>query len=685
MERTQPVVPAARSARAPLVVAGLVAGVVAAALATLSTSQALVLLGLPDPGVLTTYGLPAVRAIGEVAAVIAIGSVLLAAFLVPPQRSGVLDVDGYRAVRTASTAAAVWAACAALLVPLTLSDASGQPLSAALDPAVLVRSVGQVEASGAWLWTAALAVALAVGTRVVLRWHWTPALLVLGLATLLPLGLSGHSSAGGSHDVATNSLVFHLVAASLWAGGLAALLAHARRRGAHADVAARRFSALALVAFVVMGVTGVLNAIVRVPVDQLFTSSYGRLVLAKVAALVVLGLFGWAQRRRSVAALALDPENRAPLVRLAGLELVVLAATVGLAVGLSRTPPPTDQVVPSPTVAALGYELAGPPTLGRLTLDWRFDLVFGTLALLMATAYLLGVRRLRARGDAWPVGRTVSWVLGCAVLLFVTSSGVGRYSPAVFSVHMGSHMAMSMLVPVLLVLGGPVTLALRALPVAGRSGVPGPREWLLAGLHSRVSRVMTHPVVALGLFVGSFYALYFGGIYSAAVDSHPAHVAMNAHFLASGYLFYWLVIGVDPAPRTLPPIAKLGLVFAALPFHAFFGVLLLGSTEVLGGSFFAGLGLDWNTDLLGDQQLGGGLAWATGELPLLIVMLALLVQWSRADERVARRTDRAAESDHDADLAAHNAMFAALAHRDVTSDAERQDEGGTLTGTDRSR
>lgn len=647
-----------------LVSAAGLAGLVAAALAALSATQALVLLGLPDPGALTTYGLPAVRGVGEVAAVIAIGSVLLAAFLVPPQRSGVLDVDGYRAMRTASAAGAVWCVCAALLVPLSLSDASGQTLGAALDPAVLVTSTGQVEAATAWAWTALLAFVLAVGCRVVLRWTWTPALLALALSSLLPLGVSGHSSSGGSHDLATNSLVFHILAASLWAGGLAALLAHARRGGARTDIAARRFSALALVAFVVMAATGVLNAWVRLPLDQLVSSSYGRLVLAKTTALVVLGAFGYAQRRRSVAALAVDPTDRAPLVRLAGIELLVLAATVGLAVGLSRTPPPSDGAVPSPTEVELGYDLAGPPTVGRLLFDWRFDLVFGTAALVMAWLYVRGVRRLRRRGDAWPVGRTVSWLLGCAVLLFVTSSGVGRYSTAVFSVHMGSHMALSMLVPVLLVLGGPITLALRALPAAGRAGVPGPREWLLAGLHSRVSRVLTHPVVALGLFVGSFYALYFGGIYDATVDSHSAHVVMNAHFLLSGCLFYWLVIGIDPAPRKLPSLGKLGLVFGALPFHAFFGVILMGSTQVLGGAFFRSLGLDWNDDLLGDQRLGGGLAWATGELPLLIVMLALLVQWSREDERVARRTDRAADTDDDADLSAHNAMFARLAERD---------------------
>lgn len=647
-----------------LVAATGLAGVVAAVLAVASTARALQLLGLPDPGVLTTVGVPLITAVGEVSAVLAIGFALFAAFLVPPQREGVLDVAGYRSLRTAGTAAGVWCASAALLVPLTLSDASGQPLSAALDPAVIAASIGQVDEATTWAWTALIAGAFAVGCRVVLRWGWTPALLALGVASLLPLGLSGHSSAGGSHDIATNSLVLHIVAASVWAGGLAAVLAHARRGGAHLDVAARRFSAVALVAFIVMAVTGVLNAAVRLTPPDLVSTSYGRLVLAKVAALVVLGAFGWVHRRRSVPALNADATDRAALIRLASVEVIALIATVGIAVGLSRTPPPIDTANPSITQTVLGYDLAGPPTVARLALDWRFDLIFGTVALGLAVCYGLRVRRLRRRGDAWPVGRTVAWMAGCGVLLVATSSGIGRYSTAMFSVHMGSHMLLSMLVPVLLVLGGPVTLALRALPAAGKDGIPGPREWIVAALNSRLTHVLSHPVIALALFVGSFYALYLGGLFDAAVASHPAHVLMNAHFLLSGYLFYWLVIGVDPSPRTLPAVGKVGLVFAALPFHAFFGVILMSSRQLIGGDFYRSLGLSWNTDLLADQRLGGGIAWAAGELPLLLVMLALLVQWSRADDKVARRSDRAADADDDAELAAHNAMFTELRRRD---------------------
>ncbi|WP_431949319.1 cytochrome c oxidase assembly protein [Nocardia lijiangensis] len=644
--------------------AGALAAIVAALVVGLSAAQALSLLGIPDPGPLTTYGLPAIRALADLAAALTVGSLLFAAFLVPPQADGLLDVGGYRAVRRASNFAVIWACCAALLVPLTVSDTTGQPATDVWRPEQLWRAIGQVDLAEAWRTTVIFALIVAVGCRLALRWGWTPLLLGGAIVTMMPLALTGHSSSGGSHDIATNSLILHLVSAAVWVGGLFAVLAHALRGGAHTDIAVRRFSLAATLAFVVIGVSGVINSWVRVPLDELFTSTYGRLVLAKAAALLVLGVIGYFQRRAAVPALAANPGDRAALIRFGAVEALVFAATVGLAVGLGRTPPPPPSTVPTPAEVELGYNLVGPPTVARLLVDWRFDLIFGTAAIVLAVLYLLGVRRLRARGDSWPVGRTLAWLSGCMLLLLATSSGIGRYSPAVFSVHMGQHMAMSMLAPILLALGGAVTLSLRALPPAGRTGAPGPREWILAAVHNPVSRVLTHPIVASVIFVGGFYALYMGGIYDTFVDSHAAHLMMNIHFLLSGYLFYWVVIGIDPKPRQVEPLTKLGMVFGSLPFHAFFGVALMSMTTVMGGWFFRSLDLGWNSDLLGDQRTGGSLAWASGEVPLVVVMLALLIQWSRSDERAAKRIDRAADRDKDAELAAHNAMFAELAKRD---------------------
>lgn len=643
---------------------GAVAAVVAALVVGLSASQALSLLGIPDPGPLTTYGLPAVRAIADLAAALTIGSLLFAAFFVPPQANGLLDVGGYRALRRAGYAALAWAGAAALLVPLTLSDTTGQPLLDSLRPEAVWSATAQVDVAGSWRFTVFMVLAVAVGCRLVLRWGWTPVLLALATLSLLPVALTGHSSAGGAHDLATNSLILHLVSMCLWVGGLYAVLAYALRDGEYTALAAHRFSKVATVSYAVIAISGVVNAFVRVSWSELFDTTYGRLILAKAAALIVLGVIGFAQRRRALPALEENPSDRRALIRFASVEVLTFAATVGLAVGLGRTPPPELLTVPSPAEVEIGYNLAGPPTAARFAFDWRFDLIFGSLAIVLAVLYAVGVRRLRARGDAWPVGRIIAWMSGCLVLLIATSSGVGRYAPAMFSVHMAQHMMMSMLTPILFALGGPVLLALRALPPAGRGTPPGPREWILAAVHNPVSRFMTQPVVAAVFFVAGFYALYLGGIFDEFVDSHGAHLLMNVHFLVSGYLFYWVVIGIDPKPRRVEPLTRLGMVFGSLPFHAFFGIALMSMSTVLGGWFYRSLGLGWNGNLLDDQHTGGSLAWATGEVPLVVVMLALLIQWSRSDKKLATRLDRAADRDEDAELASYNAMYAELARRD---------------------
>lgn len=642
-----------------VITASTVAALLAAAFTAFAAADSYAVYGLPDPGAVTHYGLPIVRTLAECGAVVCVGSLLLAAFGIPTGRGGLLAADGYAAVRAAGWAAVVWCVASALVVPFTLADASGRPVQGVLRPDAFFGLLDAISEGQAWLVTAVIALMLAVACRLVLSWGWTTGLFALSLAGLFPVIATGHSSSGGAHDLATDSLLFHLFGATLWVGGLVALLAHAARRGAHLGLVARRFSSIALVCWVAMAVSGVINTLVRVAPGPLLFSTYGVLILLKVLGLCALGVLGYFQRRRAVG--RIEQGGAGALLRLGAVELLTMFATIGVAVALGRTPPPEGLIQLKPIELLLGYQLQGPPTLLRLLFDFRFDLVYGTLAIVAAGAYLLGVARLRRRGDRWPAGRTAAWLCGCAVILMATSSGIGRYAPAMLSVHMGQHMLLSMLAPVLLVLGGPTSLALRALTPAGRGEPPGPREWLLAMLQSPLARLLTHPLVALALFVGSFYGLYFSGLFDAALTQHWAHLAMNAHFVLVGYVFYWPLIGIDPTPRRLAPIGKVGVVFASMPFHAFFGIILMMSQTVIGANFYRSLALPWVPNLLADQRLAGGLAWSTGEIPLIIVMLALLIQWYRSDQRLARRLDRKADADGDADLAAYNAMLRQLA------------------------
>ena len=239
-----------------------------------------------------------------------------------------------------------------------------------------------------------------------------------------------------------------------------------------------------------------------------------------------------------------------------------------------------------------------------------------------------------------------------------------------FSLHMAEHMMLNMFVPVLLVLGAPVTLALRVLPSAAPGTPPGPREWIVRAVHAPFTAFLSSPVTAFVLFVGSLYAVYFTPLFDTLVRYHWGHEFMAVHFLITGYLFYWGIIGVDPGPRRLPFIGRLALLFAIMPFHAFFGVAMMTMTSVVGGNFYRGLALPWVANLNDDQHLGGAIAWGASEVPLIMVVVALVTQWARQDRRTSTRSDRHADAGYDDDLASYNNMLREL-ERQRTRDVRR--------------
>ncbi|MFJ5839052.1 cytochrome c oxidase assembly protein [Streptomyces shenzhenensis] len=305
-----------------------------------------------------------------------------------------------------------------------------------------------------------------------------------------------------------------------------------------------------------------------------------------------------------------------------------------------------------------GMTMDLPPfTLGR-GLGWSADPFFLVACLLGLGLYAWGVVRLRRRGDVWPVARTVSFVLGVLTIMLVMCTKLNDYGMVMFSVHMVQHMVISMLSPILILLGAPVTLALRALPVAAR-GHKGPRELLLALLHSRYMRVITHPVFTIPMFVASLYALYFTPLFDFLMGSKAGHIAMMVHFLAVGVVFFWPIIGVDPGPHRPGHLMRMLELFAGMPFHAFFGIaLMMGSTPMI--DTFRNPPASLGIDALSDQSAAGGIAWAFSEIPSVLVLIALLFQWYGSEQRQAKREDRAADRDGDKELEAYNAYLASL-------------------------
>lgn len=297
--------------------------------------------------------------------------------------------------------------------------------------------------------------------------------------------------------------------------------------------------------------------------------------------------------------------------------------------------------------------------------------VLPVFALLLLVAYLVGVAFLRRRGHGWPVQRTAWWVAGCITVLSMTATGVDGYGMELFSVHMVQHMVLSMLAPVFLVLAAPITLVLRVLP-ARREGFNA-RALLLTILHSGVARFITHPVVTMTLFLMSLYGLYFTPIFDYLMGTWWGHNAMLLHFLGIGMLYFWGVMGVDPSPRQAPrgirrmspEVLRIFELFVTVPFHAFFGVVIMTSVTLVVG-FYAAPMPGWGISPLGDQRVGGGIAWAFTEIPTLIVLSVLFYQWQKSESRNEARLNRKAERNRDADLSAYNRYLASLAVHDET-------------------
>ncbi len=411
--------------------------------------------------------------------------------------------------------------------------------------------------------------------------------------------------------------------------------------------------------------SGLASVVARLAdVSDLWTSSYGVLIVIKIVAFVLLGYVGWWHRQRTLVELTAGRPRA--FARLAGGELLFMLATVGLAVALARTPPPPVSLPAGRAFDLLGYPVPPPISLANIASLWWFDLFFAIVAAVLAGLYGAGVIRLARRGDSWPKGRTVSWFIGVLILVIATQSGLARYAKVMFDVHMIEHMTLAMIVPIFLVLGGPVTLALRALKPAAKRGDRGPREWLTAILHSRFVKIAGHPAIATAIFIASTYALYFTPLFESAMQEHLGHIIMTLHFLLSGCLFFWVVIGIDPGPYRLPHVGRLLLLFVTMPFHAFFGIALMMTGSVIASGWYEQLDRTWGESLLREQQNGGAIAWGFGEIPTLIVLLAIAAQWYQSEERTARRSDRKADRSPggDPELNSYNDYLARLNRAD---------------------
>jgi len=592
-----------------------------------------------------------------------VGTLLAMAFLLLDS-DGKLSTSGEKLRSLLQVSAIFWVIGNIGTIFFTLANILGQSFTAALDPTVMRSFLTQVTLGQYFLFQTLISVIVVLSSKSIMRINSTIALLMLTIIGIVAPIFQSHSASSGSHSLAIGSLVVHVVGLSFWVGGIFALIFIDSEDRV---IAVPRFSVLALWSAIAVVISGSANAWARLDFKSAWQTTYALVVIAKIVLTIALLAMGYLHRKNLSKKSAI---NWVSLGRLIMVEAFVMVSALVLGAWLSSNRAPVrnseESFIAALTVA--GIETPKPPTFSRILLSYEPDALMIGLLVVAVALYIKGVMVLTKRGDKWPVGRTISFALGISVIDFATSGGLGLYAHFAFSYHMTAHMFLGMIAPIGIVLGAPITLALRTLPQGRNSTERGVRGSLISALHSRLGRFYTNPLIALAIFDGSLFALYFTSLFGGMMQSHVGHFFMNFHFILAGTLFFYVVVGIDPNPRKIPHLVRMVILLAAMSIHAFFSVALMSSTTLIDQGYFASLKTPWLLDLLADQNKGGAIGWAMGEIPILLALVATFIQWMRDDSREANRIDkntaRMAAMGQPDELAQYNQYLSELAKKE---------------------
>ena len=595
-----------------------------------------------------------------------VGALLAVTFLT-------LDINGkvaqtnFELRKLAAIASLIWMLSNLFFIVLTLANILNSSISDVLQPNILRSFLLQVPLGQYLFIQLVLSILISI---IIPRFNSIGTGTFLLLATLFAIVIpvfQSHSASGGSHLMAVGSLAIHVIALALWVGGVFALAFLAPESRA---AAVPRFSVLALWAAIAVVVSGSANAYIRLNFKEAWGSSYSNLVLVKVLLTVGLIAIGYLHRKNLKKLSEIKGSKFLKLI-LAEVVIMVLTLVVGSRLASSQPPERQSELVVDRALSIVGIKTPQPPTLSRILFGYEPDALMIGLLVIAVALYIKGVMVLTKRGDKWPVGRTISFAIGISAVDFATSGGLGLYAHFSFSWHMVAHMTLGMIAPIAIVLGAPITLALRTLPQGRNSEERGVRGTLLSVLHSRYSSIIVNPVGALVIFDGSLFLLYFTSLFGNLMNTHAGHLFMNIHFLLAGFLFFHVIIGIDPNPKRPPFLVRIVTLLVAMSIHAFFSVALMSSSTLVDSGYFAALQIPWVGDLLADQNKGGAIGWAMGEIPILIALIATFIMWTRDDAREARRIDRSAERmaamGQPDELAQYNKFLQELADRERRS------------------
>lgn len=586
---------------------------------------------LPQAGVLVTYSL----AISKVSAYL-LGLITLGLIL----KNGILQGFDPKGSSAIPSLALAWSLVAFTGAFFAISNALSIPFSQAASSQILYTYGWDIASSRSYLLMSLLALLIALAYRhpkrsTVLATSW------FGLIALTLPAASSHAGGVSTHQWAVLSGAIHGFSVSLWMGSLIALIL-----SKDLSLAYPNFKKIVNFAFWSLLFSGVTSSVIRLNTPtELITTQYGQLLSLKILLFsIAIYLTGIARKNFNKASSILISE-------IALLSFVFSIASILSTTAYPRIAPSAFSLIESVT----GYP--EPPTFGIIFALTNFS-IEPTILLVGLSAiylYLKAVRTLKTRGDKWPINRTIIWVIAILLAIYITNSYLGRYALVLFSAHMVVHMILAMVVPILLPLAAPITLALRALPATAKSTLTL-REGLTLFLDSRFSKIVTHPVVAFLLFATSTWMLYFTPLLTLLMSAHLGHLIMDLHFILVGYVFFWTIIGKDPNHYQVADPARLALVILAAVFHGFFGFIVTSVASPLGGGWFFQVSPNWLADPISDQQLGGSIAWGFGEIPTVVVLIILLVQWARRDAKVAKKFTQA-------DTDAYNKYLAELNKR----------------------
>ena len=285
----------------------------------------------------------------------------------------------------------------------------------------------------------------------------------------------------------------------------------------------------------------------------------------------------------------------------------------------------------------IAHILSGPPppkfSLGALFSQWQADPYALAGILAAGLLYWWGISRLSGTPPEWPWSRIAAFYGGLGVCAVALLSPVDRYATVNFSTHMLQHLLLVMGAAPLFALGAPITLGLRAARPGTRKNV------LLPILRSRPVSVLTHPLVAWLLFAVVMYASHFSGLYNLALAHEWVHAGEHLLYLLTGVLFWWPVVGLDPAPHRMSHPARILYVVLAMPLTAFLGVAIISASSPL-YPWYAHLPAPWGgANALSDQQDAGAIMWEFGGGASVVAVLLVAASWFRHEETRQRRIE----------------------------------------------